>query len=147
VKRVLGAVALALTAVACGTDEAERLPAACTNGPQAIAAALRSAPAAVRLHGVPLSACLNDEAGAGDLQVVGSSYVAVSARLADQARSKPEGAAALRLGYLVGATRRGAGDQHGVHAELVRRLEQELLAVDTDSVAFDRGLRAGRRSG
>jgi hypothetical protein len=58
--------------------------------------------------------------------------------------------AAIRLGYLIGATRRGAERTNGIHAELVRRLEQSV-GVDgppaARRAAFERGLAAGARTG
>jgi hypothetical protein len=58
--------------------------------------------------------------------------------------------AALQLGYLIGAVRKGARHTNGIHQELVRRVEQ---AIGLDGppaprrAAFDRGLAAGERSG
>ena len=39
-----------------------------------------------------------------------------------KARAAPGGAANLELGYLVGAAQRGAEDNEGIDADLVRRL-------------------------
>jgi hypothetical protein len=62
--------------------------------------------------------------------------------------TRPEPApAALRLGYLVGAARRGASETQGVHDELIRRIEQELAGVDRRSPAYQRGYDAGRARG
>ena len=83
----------------------------------------------------------------GDLQEIGAAYIAVAADLAFEARADPDGPAATRLGYLIGAVRRGADRTQGIHAELVRRMEQELVIVDTRSSAFREGERAGRESG
>jgi hypothetical protein len=101
----------------------------------------------VRVDGVPISACFVRASDAADVTAVGTEYLAVASGLAERARRRPEGAAALRLGYLVGAMRRGAHGTQGIHDEMVRRAEQELLALDTTSEAFRRGERAGRRSG
>jgi hypothetical protein len=130
---------------ACGDGE-ERIPAACAGGPAAVRAALRDAPGPVRLEGTPLSDCLVEGASGGELQAVGTSFVQSAAALAPAARRNPQGRAAVELGYLVGAARRG-GSPEGVHAELVRRLEQELAGVDTRSPAFRRGERAGSSGG
>jgi hypothetical protein len=43
-------------------------------------------------------------------------------RLNAEARARPGGDAAGRLGFLLGAAERGAEDTQGIHAELVRRL-------------------------
>jgi hypothetical protein len=129
----------------CGDDE-ERVPAACMEGPAAVRAALADAPGPVRLDGTPLSACLVEGASGGELQAVGTSFLQAASPLAREARENPGGRAALELGYLVGAARRG-GSTQGIHAELLRRLEQELAGVDTRSRAFVRGERAGRNAG
>jgi ABC-type phosphate transport system substrate-binding protein len=129
----------------CGGDD-ESVPAACMEGPAAVRSALDEAPGQVRLDGTRLSGCLVEGASGGELQAVGSSFVQAAAALAPAARRNPEGRAAMELGYLVGAARRG-GSTQGVHAELLRRLEQELGGLDTRSGAFRRGERAGRSGG
>ena len=61
-----------------------------------------------------------------------------------------KGAAAranVELGYLVGAVRRGARTDTGVHYESERRMEQELAGVPTHTREFRLGLAAGGRSG
>lgn len=147
---VLVAAALAAAALllsACEREDEGELPAACRSGPDAIRAALESAPADVRVEGTPLSGCLVRTSEAGDLLLVGQSYLLVATALAREARDAPHGDAVLRLGYLIGAVRRGAHDTQGIHEEMVRRLEQELLRIDTRAPAFLRGERAGRESG
>lgn len=145
--------ALALLAISlsfaggCSRQEAAEVPVACREGPDSLAAALTRAPARVELGGTPLSECFTRAADAADLQQVGISYVTVTARLADAARARPDGPEALRLGYLVGAARRGAAGTQGVHDELIRRIEQELSGVETGSAAYQRGHRAGRERG
>lgn len=142
------AVVIAAAAALCGCgDSDERVPAACKEGEDAVRAALRSAPGAVRVDGTPLSGCLSEEADAGELQVVGTAFVDSAAGLAREARRRPEGHAALELGYLVGAAHRGARSTQGVPSELLRRLDQELLTIDTRSRAYRRGRRAGRADG
>ena len=144
--RARGAVRMLLCSVlalaACG-DERERPASACTASPDAVVSALRAAPGEVRMGGARLSSCLTEGSDADDLQRVGSAYVEAAAILARRAAREPEGRDALRLGYLVGAVRRGGTTTDGVHSELVRRLEQERL----DSRAFRRGERAGLASG
>jgi hypothetical protein len=144
----LRAAALAVLAAAgaCGDDD-ERVPAACPADRQAVLSGLRSAPGAVRVDGVRLSECLAKGSDAEDVQRVGAAYVGAAGVLAPRARRRPEGEAALRLGYLVGATRRGASGTQGIHSELVRRMEQEITVVNARSHAFGRGERAGRTLG
>jgi hypothetical protein len=144
-QRFLVGIATAAALAGCGGDE--RAPAACTDGRDAIRAALRDAPREVRLDGTPLSDCLSESADGDELQVIGTAFVESAAGLAGEARRHPEGRAALELGYLVAAAHRGGDSTQGVHSELLRRLDQELLTVDTRSRAFRRGRQAGRARG
>ncbi len=144
-KALVLATVLALGGCSSGDDEG--VPVACKEGPDGVQAALARAPARVEVGGTPLSECFTRGADSADLQQVGASYVTVASRLADQARLRPESPAALRLGYLVGASRRGAAGTQGVHEELMRRIEQELSGVDTRSAAYRRGFEAGRARG
>jgi hypothetical protein len=139
----IGAAVLALAG--CGGSN-EKLPAACTGGPAAIAKALGAAPGAVRVAGVPISHCFNRGASADDVQIVGANLIAVADQLGDQARSTPNGGAALRLGYLVGAARRGSA-RNGLGIEIVRRLEEDTGDLQARSGAYSRGLRAGLAKG
>ena len=123
------------------------LPVACRQGQEAVQSALARAPSGVRIDGTLLSECLNRGGDARDVQEVGAVFISVTADLARRARDQAEGPAAGQLGYLVGAVRRGAARTQGIHTELVRRIEQELLIVDTDSPAFRAGERAGRETG
>jgi hypothetical protein len=134
-------------AAGCGAEE-DRLPTGCTHGADAVRTALHAAPRPVRVDGVPLSACLDSgRADASELQIVGVAFVEAAAPLARLAARRPEGRAALELGYLMGASSRGASSEVGVHAELMRRLRQELTGVDVAAAAFRRGELAGRRHG
>ena len=140
---------LALTALAaagCGKDSDRGLPAACPADSDQVTAALRKAPAGVRIDGVALSECLTRRSSPEQVQRVGATYVEAATGLSRVARSHPDGPEALRLGYLVGAAHRGASSTEGVHSELIRRLDQELRGVQP-SPARRRGERAGRRSG
>ncbi len=140
------ATLLAAATLGCG-DEKPATPAACTEGPAAVREALARAPGAVEMDGTKLSECLTDTSSGSDLQNVGIAYVETAAALSPRAERRPEGRAALELGYLVGAVRRGARRTQGVQAELLRRLEQELALIDTSASSFRRGERAGRASG
>lgn len=138
---------LALCIVGCGREGREALPAACREGPATVRDALRAAPADVRIDGTPLSACLGDESDSGELRDVGTAYLNTAASLSSAAAKDPNSPQATQLGYLIGAVRRSESGEQGVNYEMVRRLEQELLRVDTGSPAFRRGERAGRRGG
>ena len=131
---------------ACGADEPQP-PRGCTE-PADIARALQAAPRAVSLPGGSrISACVHRARSDGDLQRVGSVLTQVADALA--ARATAEGAA-LQLGYLIGAARRGARDTAGIHVELVRRLEQAAPPSSARAPArraYRAGLAAGRRTG
>jgi hypothetical protein len=131
---------------ACG-DDRNAVPVACTQGDDELLAALRAAPGEVRVGDGKLSDCLTEDADGGQLQLVGTSFVETASRLAPGARREPEGRDALELGYLVAAAHRGGDHTQGVHDELLRRLDQELSAVDTSARAYRRGERAGRSGG
>jgi hypothetical protein len=139
-------VVLVALAVGCGKDADKGLPSACPADADQVLAALRQAPAPVRIQGVALSECLTKRSSPGEVQRVGATYVEAAATLSDQARSHPRGPAALRLGYLVGAAHRGASSTEGVHSELIRRLDQELTSAGP-AAAIRRGVGAGRRTG
>ncbi len=148
--RVLPAalLVLALVVAGCRTEE-PKLPASCRDHPERIAAALRVAPAPVRLpDGTHLSTCLRRARSDAELQDVGINFTQVADALATRvARSD---SAALQLGYLIAAARRGAERTNGVGLELQRRLEQ-TVGLDgpppARRAAFDRGGEAGRRTG
>ncbi|HEY1355891.1 MAG TPA: hypothetical protein VGF09_06215 [Solirubrobacterales bacterium] len=119
----LGPLALALALGACGTTE-EATPVACLEGTKAYLQALEEAPKPVRLPGgTRISDCLTKNQGGGVLATMGGSMVRAATALNAAARHDPSGPAAVRLGFLLGAVERGAEDTHGIHAELVRRLE------------------------
>jgi hypothetical protein len=115
-------LALALVAAGCG-GTGDATPAVCLEGTGAYLVALRDAPDAVELSGgVPISDCLAENQTGGDLATVGTALVTAATRLNSEARADPGGAANLRLGYLLGAAKRGADRTNGIHAELIRRL-------------------------
>jgi len=136
-----------LLAAGCSREADEGVPVACRQGEQAVRTALESAPRNVSMDGVLLSECLDDTTSGGELQEVGVAYVEAASDLAAAAARNPEGPGATQLGFLVGALRRSEAGAQGVGAELERRIEQELSAVDTSSRAFRRGLAAGSVSG
>ncbi|HEY8867014.1 MAG TPA: hypothetical protein VIM22_08770 [Solirubrobacteraceae bacterium] len=140
---------LAILALAgCGRAH-HRPPSACTTGVTAIQQALQGAPGRVALaDGTLLSTCVGEARSDGDIQTIGAIYTGAADRLARAAGG--DDSAALRLGYLIGATRRAASRTSGIHLELVRRLEQ-TVGVDgvppAHRAAFRRGIAAGRRDG
>ena len=146
VKAWVGTAVAVLSLAAC-SEQGRELPAACQQGQQAVAGALASAPGPVRIDGVAISSCMTDGADAADVQQLGAAVTGAAAGLAEVAAERPESAEALRLGYLTGALRRGSRQTQGLHSELVRRVDQELVRVDRTSAAFRRGESAGQRLG
>jgi hypothetical protein len=130
---------------ACG-DDPGALPDGCGDGDQVLRS-LRSAPGPVHLGGARLSDCLRKNADGDELQLVGASFVDAASRLSTRAHREPNGRAALELGYLDAAAHRGGSRTQGIHNELLRRLDQELGAVDTRTRAYRRGKRAGAAAG
>jgi hypothetical protein len=147
VRTAIAAIALALLVPSgCGSEPSSRVPVECKVAPNAVERALAAAPGDVRLGGRRLSACFAPGSDAGDGQALGLALVPAAESLAPEARAHPRGAAALRLGYLIGAVHRGAA-RGRVYAELERRVRQVLAGVDTTSPAYRRGERAGRAHG
>ena len=145
-RRPLLALTVCLAFGACGQED-ESIPTACLAGGGAVLKALEAAPEPVTLEGSPLSECLRDTTDGAELQEVGAAYVEAASGLADRAAEDPEGAAALRLGYLLGAVRRSEAGAQGVGYELGRRLQAEAARVPGGSEAFARGRRAGAEGG
>lgn len=150
---VLGRYAVALLAVAalagCGDDGPPPVDFACTASPQAVERALEQAPGDVRLQGgVPLSRCIANARNDAELQNVGTVFTIAAEHLEDVAPR--DETAALRLGFLIGAARRGGARANGVQAELIRRLERSGAldgATPAARSALNRGLAAGEERG
>jgi hypothetical protein len=131
----------------CGSSEPAQTPAACQDS-AAVAKALERAPGAVRLAGgTTLSRCVSLAAiRDGDLQALGYALTRVADDLAIAARS--DAVAAQRLGYLIGAARRGAGKTPGLASQLARRLEQTATFDDAlTRAALLRGVAFGEKTG
>lgn len=152
--RLLPLALAAAVAVGCGSQD-DSTPAACLGFAPAYEKALKDAPGEVLLRGeTPISDCLAPSQSSGDLARVGEAMVAAATDLNAEARAQPGGDAALQLGYLLGAARRGAEESEGIHSDLVRRLavaaryapdgqplSREFLA------AYREGFDAGRGGG
>lgn len=151
---LLVAACLVAAVLGCGSQDGAT-PAACLEGAGVYERALRSAPGEVRLGGAtPISDCLASNQQAGDLAQVGEAMILTATRLNAQARRNPDTDAALRLGYLIGAARRGAADSEGIHADLLRRLTVAArFAPDKQPLPptflheYKAGYAAGRREG
>lgn len=148
----LAAVGLtAVVAAGCGPT-ATPVADGCTDEGQVVERALRSAPGTVRLpDGSRLSQCIGSGTGEADLLDVGMTFTRAADGLRVRAREEQDQAAAVQLGYLVGATRKGAAETNGVMAELQRRVELVggRLQDEAPSLApaVQKGLVAGERRG
>jgi len=146
--------ALALAGVGCGSQD-NSTPVDCLEGAAAYEQALRKAPGEVLLGGeTPISDCLAENQKAGDLARVGEAMLETATALSAQAREENGGAAALRLGYLIGAAERGASSSEGIHSDLVRRLTVAARYAPGGQPlspafmrAYEAGYAAGRREG
>jgi hypothetical protein len=147
-------VALALAGIGCGSQD-DSTPVACLEGAAAYEKALRDAPGEVLLNGeTPIGDCLAENQKAGDLARVGEAMVETATALNAQAREEDGGDAAVQLGYLLGATERGAEGTEGIHSDLVRRLTVSArYAPDRQPLsqrylsAYREGFDAGRAGG
>ncbi len=141
------ALLTALLLAGCGSDRAD-VPAACLGDPAGFELALASAPGRVTLQdGTLLSTCVA-RARDGDLQAVGASLMRIADRLTSH--SPADRVATMRLGYLIGAARRGARKSPGLAANLVRRLEQSGPSRGAEPETrseLQRGERAGEARG
>ena len=131
-------------AAGCSQSDGPSLPVACTEGADAVARALARAPGEVRLaDGTAISDCVRGARSDAELQNLGAVLTQVAEDLEARAPEAPP--AALQLGYLVGAARRGAPSDSAVQAELVIRLERSA-AIDLPAGA-KRALAVGLRAG
>jgi hypothetical protein len=144
------ACGLALVGAATGCSKTPALPDICrSSDPAALRSALQKAPGAVRLPGgVALSECVAGARTDAELQVVGGGVTEAGDRLAREASR--DATAALQLGYLEGATERGAARNNGIGAELGNRMANLFAPADSTPAgraAYERGRAAGRAAG
>jgi len=106
----------------CGSAD-DSTPPACLEGAAAYERALKAAPDEVLLEDeTPISECLTRNQSGGDLSRVGEAMIETATKLNGEAREDPGGGAALQLGYLLGAVKRGSEESEGIHTDLLRRL-------------------------
>ena len=147
---LLAAVGMLALLAGCGSDEDERAPSACRADSAAYREALSAAPGEVRLEGVAISDCLTPSQEGGELAQIGEQMVIAATQLNAEAGRDPGGPAAVQLGYLIGATSKGADS---IHADLILRLNSaaRFSSGEAQSPAFNRGFNrgytAGRESG
>jgi hypothetical protein len=135
----------------CGAKKNDLAPAACLASNQGYLQALERAPGEVRLAGTtPISDCLVPEQDAGQLANIGHEMIVAATKLNAEARRGSD-AAALQLGYLIGAVSKGAD---AIHTDLVRRLNSSAQFSETGGAlpasfqrAFARGYAAGHSTG
>jgi hypothetical protein len=147
-------VACVFAALGCGS-QSDSTPVACFEGAGTYEKALRDAPGEVRLTAeTPISDCLAENQQAGDLAQVGEAMVEAATKLNAEARAQEGGDAAVQLGYLIGASQRGAERSEGIHSDLVRRLTVAArYAPGKEPLspafirAYEAGYAAGRRDG
>ena len=137
-------VVLAVLVAGCAEDP-DPFPPACGDGPDVVREALAKAPGDVRLYdGTLLSTCVARASSEADLQLLGFTLTPV----ADELAATETEEAATRLGFLVGAARRGGAETNGVQVELVRRLESRVRYADPALIeAAERAARAGEETG
>jgi hypothetical protein len=135
----------------CG-DDVPAVSELCLEDPAPIEAALREVGrgAAVALEdGTSIAECVERSTSDAQLQSIGLTLTAVADHLVGPVEAG-DTAAARRLGFLVGATRRGAARTNGTHLELARRISLvagRLDLPDEVGAALQAGLAEGERSG
>jgi hypothetical protein len=138
---------LALLAIG-GCGERTPPPRACIEAqPGDVLQALAHAPGAVALaDGTPLSQCVRRTIDDSRLQALGATLTAAADQLARRMRTSD--AAAFQLGFLIGATARGARATAGLQEELAHRIAGAAgLDGGPRRAALLRGRAAGRRDG
>jgi hypothetical protein len=148
------AISLAAMVLGCSKSEPAEAPVACLEGPGVYLQALRAAPDEVRLQNeTPISDCLTQGQGGGELAEVGATMITVATRLNEEARSAPRSRRTVQLGYLIGAAERAAEDTSGIHQDLILRLNTAARFSSSERTSpafrrtFARGYAAGQDSG
>jgi hypothetical protein len=124
------------------------VPQACIEAQSAdVLHALARAPRAVALaDGTSLSQCVRRTIDDSRLQALGATLTGAADELARRMGSSR--AAAFQLGFLIGATSRGAEQAAGLQEELANRIAGTAAGIDGGPrAALLRGRAAGRRSG
>jgi hypothetical protein len=146
--RWIAAIGVLMALAGCGSHPGIRitdLPSECVGDSGGLVKALAAAPGRVLVGGRPISNCFRRGEDGAELQALGTGLLAAAQQLGDRARAGDD-QAALRLGYLIGAARRGAR-RSGLADELIRRLEAETSGLGAGRAAYQRGLRAGLTQG
>lgn len=140
-------VGLAVGLGACGG--AAPPPPGCGAGSAGLEQALAAAPGSVRLAGgTAISVCVARARTVTQLERIGGLLTSEADRLAARAMGDPQ--AALELGYLIGAIRRGAALTNGFASQLRAHVEDAGAlrgAGAAPLAALHRGILAGQASG
>jgi hypothetical protein len=145
-RRVALACAFAVVLGGCGSDR-PALPADCAARPEQVVAALARAPRAVTLaEGTHLSRCVSDADSPSEVQGVGVVLQTAAELLRDRGVGG-DARAAVALGYLAGATRKGAAATQGVTTELAVRVGRVAGRLLDERPALRPALRQGLRAG
>jgi hypothetical protein len=128
VRRIAATAAAALLVLfgaGCGSDEPPETPAACLEAASVYLRALEAAPGRVLLDGTtPISGCLVEEQAPGAQAQAGAAMIAAATQLNREVRRDFDRPTAVSLGYLIGAVQEGAAATGGIHADLIRRLDE-----------------------
>jgi hypothetical protein len=150
------ALFLVVIATGCGSGGGgSPTPSACLGSVSSYLGALKEAPGPVRLGGdTAISDCFSDAQASGEFADVGQTIIKAATQLNASARQDGGGDAAVELGYLDGAVRRGAQNTAGASVDLVRRVESAARFTPgggSPGAAFERaygkGYAAGESSG
>jgi hypothetical protein len=153
---LIAALVLAATAAGCGSGGGGAVtPSACLGSVDSYLGALKDAPGPVRLGGdTAISDCFSDAQGSGEFADVGQTVIKAATKLNASARQDGGGDAAVDLGYLDGAVRKGAQNTAENAVDLVRRVESAARFTPgggSPGAAFERaygkGYAAGESSG
>lgn len=149
---IAASVAASLLVGGCG-DDVPAVSELCLADAAPIESALRDvgrdAPVALD-DGTTLAECVERATSDAQLQSLGLTFTTAADHLAARAE-RADADAARQLGFLVGATRRGAARTNGTHLELARRVglvAGRLEGLPADAAdALQQGLAEGERRG
>jgi hypothetical protein len=153
---LVAALVLGANAAGCGSGgDGTATPSACLGSVSSYLGALKDAPGPVRLGGdTAISDCFSDSQGSGEFADVGQTVIKAATQLNASARQDGGGDAAVELGYLDGAVRKGAQSTAETAVDLVRRVESAARFTPgggSPGASFERaygkGYAAGEGSG
>jgi hypothetical protein len=152
----IAALVLGAIAAGCGSGGGDSAtPSACLGSVSSYLGALKAAPGPVRLGAdTPISDCVSDTQESGTFADMGQTIIKAATQLNASARRERGSDAAVELGYLDGAVRKGAQNTAESAVDLVRRVELAARFTPgggSPGAAFERaygkGYAAGESSG